>query len=82
MDYNYVRMRNAIKNGDTEKAEYYRLLYEKGHTSKFSINVLDCIIAILFTTSLLLGAYILYSEEESAKIKNGESIVFEETYKE
>ena len=26
MDYNYVRMRDALKNGELEKAEEYKLL--------------------------------------------------------
>ena len=30
MDYNYVRMRNALKDGDLAKAYEYMLLYESG----------------------------------------------------
>ncbi len=68
MDYNYVRMRNAVKNKDYEKAEYYRNLYESGKTKTKIISTLDIVIAILLSVSLLLGVYILYSETKQVEL--------------
>ena len=34
MDYNYVRMRKALKDGDLAKADEYKLLYEAGKVKK------------------------------------------------
>lgn len=63
MDYNYVRMRDALKNGELEKAEEYKLLYEGTKEKKKNVPVLNYIIAILLCISVSLGAYILHSQE-------------------
>ena len=70
MDYNYVRMRNALKDGDLAKANEYKLLYESGKVKKRVLSVLDYAIAILLLISVLLGIYILHSEDKTAKIQN------------
>lgn len=64
MDYNYVRMRNAIKAGDTEAAARYKHLYETGTEKARTVSVLDCAIVILLAVAMLLSAYILYSEQK------------------
>ena len=68
MDYNYVRMRNAVKENDYEKAEYYRNLYETGKEKTKSVSTVDIIITILISVALLLGVYILYSETKQAEL--------------
>ncbi len=68
MDYSYVRMRNAIKDKDREKAEYYRGLYESGKEVKRTLTVVDYVIFILVLLVILLGIYILYSETQQAAI--------------
>ena len=70
MDYNYVRMRNALKDGDLAKANEYKLLYESGKVKKRVLSVLDYAIAILLLISVLLGIYILHSEDKTAKMQN------------
>ena len=70
MDYNYVRMRKALKDGDLSKANEYKLLYESGEVKKRVLSVLDYAIAILLLISVLLGIYILHSEDKTAKIQN------------
>ncbi len=70
MDYNYVRMRDALKNGEMEKAEEYKLLYEGAKEKKKNIPVLNYIIAILLCISVLLGAYILHSQERRTETEN------------
>ena len=70
MDYNYVRMRNVLKDGDLAKANEYKLLYESGKVKKRALSVLDYAIAILLLISVLLGIYILHSEDETAKLQN------------
>ena len=75
MDYNYVRMRNALRDGDLAKAEEYKLLYEgkKKKTRKFS--ALDYTILLLLCVSVLLGVYILHSQtkmEESKTVQTQE----------
>ena len=70
MDYNYVRMRKALKDGDLSKANEYKLLYESGKVKKRVLSVLDYAIAILLLISVLLGIYILHSEDKTAKIQN------------
>ena len=70
MDYNYVRMRNALKDGDLAKANEYKLLYEAGKVKKRVLTVLDYAIAILLLISVLLGIYILHSEDKTAKMQN------------
>ena len=64
MDYNYVRMRYALKQGDLPKAEEYKLLYETGRHRKKTLSVLDYTIAILLSVTVLLGIYILHSEAQ------------------
>ena len=70
MDYNYVRMRKALKDGDLAKADEYKLLYESGKVKKRVLSVLDYAIAILLLISVLLGIYILHSEDKTAKMQN------------
>ena len=70
MDYNYVRMRKALKDGDLSKANEYKLLYESGKVKKRVLSVLDYAIAILLLISVLLGIYILHSENKTAKMQN------------
>ncbi len=67
MDYNYVRMRNALKNGDFAEAEEYKLLYETGKVKRKAFSALDYVVAILVAVSVLLGAYILHCEIKSAE---------------
>lgn len=66
MDYNYVRMRNAIKNNDFESAEHYRRLYESGTQKTSLFSVIDYVIALLLVMSILLGVYISYSEHKAS----------------
>lgn len=70
MDYNYIRMRNALKLGDLEKAEEYKLLYESGKVKKSSVSVIDYVIAILVSVAVLLGIYILHSEQKVSESQN------------
>ena len=70
MDDNYVRMRKALKDGDLATADEYKLLYEAGKVKKRVLSVLDYAIAILLLISVLLGIYILHSEDKTAKIQN------------
>lgn len=70
MDYNYVRMRDALKSGDLAKAEEYKLLYEAGKTKRKSFSVLDYAIVILLSVTVLLGIYILHSESQLAGYQN------------
>lgn len=70
MDYNYVRMRNALKNGELEKAEEYKLLYEGAKTKKRKISVLDYTIVLLLSVTVLLGVYILHSQVKLAENNN------------
>lgn len=70
MDYNYVRMRDALKNGDMEKAEEYKLLYEAGKVRKKAFSVLDYTIIILLSVTVLLGIYILHSEAQLTANQN------------
>lgn len=64
MDYNYVRMRNALAEGDSEKAEHYRMLYESGEEKSTIFSAVNCIIAILLLVAVLLGIYISHSEKK------------------
>lgn len=66
MNYNYVRMRNALKSGELAKAEEYKLLYEAGKIKRKAFSVLDYTIVILLSVTVLLGIYILYSEAQLA----------------
>lgn len=67
MDYNYVRMRNALACGDYESAEHYRRLYETGTQKKSRFSVIDYVIVLLLAISILLGLYISYSELKAAE---------------
>ena len=66
MDYNYVRMRNAVKAGDKKAAEKYRNLFEEGqrppHKRRWQIVVL----IVLLILAAALGTYI-------ALIRGGEN---------
>ena len=68
MDYNYVRMRNAVKEKDYEKAEYYRNIYESGNIKEKTFSSLNIVIAILLVIFLLLGVYILHSESKQVEL--------------
>ena len=70
MDYNYIRMRNALKLGELEKAEEYKLLYESDKGKKPSVSVIDYVIAILVSVAVLLGIYILHSEQKISESQN------------
>ncbi|MBR0360438.1 MAG: hypothetical protein IIX21_04930 [Clostridia bacterium] len=74
MDYNYVRMRDALKSGNLEKAEEYKLLYEGAKEKKKNIPVLNYIIAILLCISVSLGAYILHSQERRTENKEPQQV--------
>lgn len=69
MDYNYVRMRNALKDGDLAKVEEYKKLYEEGNDKdkERGFSALDCILAVLLSLSVLLGVYILHWEQKAAE---------------
>lgn len=75
MDYNYVRMRNAIKENDSDKAEYYRKLYETGAVKTRSLTGIDFVIVIMLVVSVLLGIYILYSETKQIELRPSQSQV-------
>ena len=62
MDYNYVRMRDALKRGDLQKVEEYKILYETGRVRKKSFSLIDYTIILLLSVTVLLGVYILHSE--------------------
>ncbi len=79
MDYNYVRMRNAIKNGDESAAAHYRHLYETGTEKTHAISALDWVIAILLVISLLLSVYILYSEQRISESDINRTVLSETT---
>ena len=53
MDYNYVRMRNALHNEDFEAAENYKRLYESGKEKRRALLGIDYVIIILFLISSL-----------------------------
>ncbi|MBQ3426327.1 MAG: hypothetical protein IJH37_04165 [Clostridia bacterium] len=58
MDYNYIRMRNAIKAEDSAAAEKYRRLYEdrkKRHKRTWPA----VLIIVLLVIAAALGTYIL-----------------------
>lgn len=75
MDYNYVRMRNALKNGELEEAEKYKLLYEGGKTKKKAFSILDYTVVLLLAVTVLLGVYILHSQ---AKLSENNNVVTNE----
>lgn len=60
MDYNYVRMRNAMKKGDYSMAEHYKALYKKGIANEDNTRSLTIAICILTALAVLLGTYIAY----------------------
>ena len=57
MDYNYVRMRNALRDGDTVAAEKYRQLYEKRIYKKEDTRGLNILLAVLLAAAVALGIY-------------------------
>ncbi len=57
MDYNYVRMRNALSSGDTKLAERYRKLYENGGAANGDSKALNIILAVLLFAAIALGIY-------------------------
>ena len=59
MDYNYVRMRNAEKEGDDALAMHYRRLYEKGIDIVREPKWLNYAIILLSVAAALLGVYII-----------------------
>lgn len=59
MDYNYIRMRNAIKAGDTDAAEKYRRLYEAGQKPQPKRLWPVIVITVLLVIAAALGTYIL-----------------------
>ena len=61
MDYNYVRMRNALRDGDTVAAEKYRQLYEKRIYKKEDTRGLNILLAVLFVAAIALGIYIAFT---------------------
>ncbi len=62
MDYNYVRMRNAEKNGDKELAAHYRSLYENPQKKTVcKLPILNYIIALLAVIAVALGVYIAHT---------------------
>ncbi len=68
MDYNYVRMRNAIKENNYERAQYYKELYENGKNKTKAVPAINLVIAALLALSVLLGLYILHSETKLAEL--------------
>lgn len=70
MDYNYVRMRNAEKNGDSGMSAHYKKLYEKGIVNIDNTRSLTVVICILAVIVLALGAYIVYDLISSPEIEN------------
>lgn len=60
MDYNYVRMRNAMKMGDYNMAEHYKALYKKGIVNEDNTRSLTIAICILAALVVMLGVYIAY----------------------
>lgn len=57
MDYNYVRMRNAEKEGNTELAAQYRNLYESGKDIKETSHIIDYVLILLVIVAIALGIY-------------------------
>ena len=57
MDYNYVRMRNALKAGDSMNAERYRQLFEKRRYKKEETKGLNMLLVILAVFAVALGVY-------------------------
>ena len=65
MDYNYVRMRNALKAGDEANAEYYRLLFEKRRYKKEDTKGLNMLL-ILCASSGFIKATIIFTKTPHA----------------
>ena len=57
MDFNYVRMRNALKAGDKDNAEHYRRLFEKRRYKKEDTKGLNILLIILSVFAVALGVY-------------------------
>ncbi len=60
MDYNYIRMRNAEKDGNTELAAHYRQLYEAGTDLNAASYVFDYILILLTVIAIVLGIYTIH----------------------
>ncbi len=67
MDYNYIRMRNAAKDGNIELAEQYRQLYESGKDIKETSHIIDYVLVLLVVITIALGAYSVFY---SRSVKN------------
>lgn len=61
MDYNYVRMRNARKAGDTVLEEHYRKLLGSGGSAG-NTGVQNYVIILLAAVAVILGIYIVFTE--------------------
>lgn len=59
MDYNYIRMRNALKAGDTDTAEKYRRLYEARQKPQPKRLWPVIVLSVLLVIAAALGTYIL-----------------------
>lgn len=59
MDYNYIRMRNAIKAGDNAAAEKYRRLYEDRQKLQPKRLWPVAVLVSLLVIAAALGTYIL-----------------------
>lgn len=84
MDYNYVRMRNALKAGDKDNAEHYRRLFEKRRYKKEDTRGLNMLLVILSVFAVALGVYsiILMSRSwEMAEPQPTEATEQEQEYK-
>lgn len=59
MDYNYIRMRNAIKEGDNAAAEKYRRLYEERQKPQQKQFWPAVMLVVMLVVSAALGTFIL-----------------------
>lgn len=60
MDYNYVRMRNARREGDEENAGKYKRMYEAGMETRTPTQTPNYVIALLAVIAAALFIYITY----------------------
>ena len=83
MDYNYVRMRNALKAGDKDNAEHYRRLFEKRRYKKEDTKGLNILLVILSVFAVVLGIYsviLMNSPGDSTEPQPTETTVPEQEY--
>ncbi len=83
MDYNYVRMRNALKAGDKDSAEHYRRLFEKRRYKKEDTKGLNILLVILSVFAVALGIYsviLMNQPRESNEPQPTETAVPEQEY--